>query len=78
MNMAEQILRIIYPANLLSAPILNHLIRSYPDLTVNILRAEVGDQQGWLEIQLIGHPGLIENAQVWLQDQGVEVNRLGA
>lgn len=76
--MAEQILRIIYPETLLGTPILNLLIRTYSDLTVNILRAEVDRTQGWLEIQLIGNPALIENAQVWLQEQGVEVNRLGA
>jgi hypothetical protein len=48
------------------------LIRRY-DLTVNILRAQIGADQGWLEVQLAGSPVVIEEAVLWLKDQGVEV-----
>ena len=75
--MAEQLVRLIYPANLLNMPIINQLIRQYSDLGVNIIRAEVSPTEGWLELQLVGNPALIESAVSWLRDQGVEVQTLG-
>jgi ABC-type methionine transport system ATPase subunit len=76
--MAEQVVRLIYPPALLNAPIINLLIRTYSELVVNILRAEVDTTAGWLEVQLVGNPGLIESAVNWLREQGVEVNTLSA
>jgi len=70
--MTDQVLRLIYPASLLSVPVINQLIRRY-DLTVNILRAQIGTDQGWLEVQLAGSSVVIEEAVSWLKEQGVEV-----
>lgn len=70
--MTDQVLRLIYPASLLSVPVINQLIRRY-DVTVNILRAQIGTDQGWLEVQLAGSSLVIEEAVSWLKDQGVEV-----
>jgi ABC-type methionine transport system ATPase subunit len=70
--MTDQVLRLIYPASLLSVPVINQLIRRY-DLTVNILSAQIGTDQGWLEVQLAGSSLVIEEAVSWLKDQGVEV-----
>jgi ABC-type methionine transport system ATPase subunit len=70
--MTDQVLRLIYPASLLSVPVINQLIRRY-DLTVNILRAQIGTDQGWLEVQLAGSSLVIEEAVSWLKEQGVEV-----
>lgn len=74
--MAEQIVHLVYPPALLNAPVINQLIRNYPDLVVNILRAEVDTTTGWLEVQFVGTSGLIENAVQWLRDQGVAVSVL--
>ncbi len=76
--MAEQVARLIYPSSLLNRPIINRLIRTYSDLTINIIRAEVTATQGWLEVQFVGSAALIESAISWLREQGVEVNTLGA
>ncbi|MBI3159360.1 MAG: NIL domain-containing protein [Chloroflexi bacterium] len=76
--MAEQVVRLIYPPALLNTPIINLLIRTYSELVVNIIRAEVDTNVGWLEVQLVGNPGLIESAISWLREQGVEVNTLSA
>jgi len=54
------------------------LIRNFSELTVNILRAEVNPDQGWLEVQLVGSAGMIESSIDWLRQQGVEVQVLGA
>lgn len=74
--MTDQILRLIYPVSLLSVPVINQLIRRY-DLTVNILRAQIGGNDRWMEVQLAGHPVVIEEAILWLKGQGIEVQYEG-
>ena len=76
--MAEQVVKLIYPPNLLNMPIINQLINRYADLGVNIIRAEVSPTEGWLEVQMVGNAPLIESAINWLREQGVEVQTLGA
>jgi DNA-binding MurR/RpiR family transcriptional regulator len=41
--------------------------------TVNILRANVTLDQGWIDIQISGKAPEIEDALSWLREQGVEV-----
>lgn len=76
--MTEQVVRLIYPPTVVNVPIVNQLIRSFSDLTVNILQAEVNPTQGWLEVQLVGSAAVIESSIDWLRKQGVEVQVLGA
>lgn len=75
--MPDQTIRLIFPPNLLDVPIINQLIRRY-DLTVNILRAHVTPEEGWLDIQLTGNSAAIEDASNWLKLQGIEVVRLAS
>jgi ABC-type methionine transport system ATPase subunit len=74
----EQVVRLIYPPQVVNVPIVNQLIRNFGDLTVNILQAEVNPAQGWLEVQLVGSAAVIESSIDWLRKQGVEVQVLGA
>lgn len=76
--MAEHVVRLIYPPDLLNMPVINRLIREYSNLGVNILRAEVSPSQGWLEVQFVGNEAMIESAVNWLREQGIEVLTLGA
>jgi ABC-type methionine transport system ATPase subunit len=71
-HMAHQVVRLTYPEHLLSVPVINQLIRHF-DLTVNILRAQIGGTDRWLEVQLAGDPGIIEEAIGWLENQGIEI-----
>ncbi len=71
--MTDQIYRLTYPASLVSVPIINQLIRQF-DITVNILKAQITPEQGWVEVQLAGNPMIIEDAIAWLITQGIEVN----
>lgn len=71
--MSDQVIRLVYPASLLHVPIINQLIRRF-ELTVNIIRAQIGDDQGWMEVQLAGDPVVIDDAITWLKSQGVEVS----
>ncbi len=70
--MTDQVVRLTYPVSLLSVPVINQLIRRY-DLTVNILRAQIGGEDRWLEVQLAGNPAVIQEAIDWLISQGIEV-----
>ena len=73
--MTKEKIRLIYPPNLLDVPVINQLIRRY-DLSINILRAQVTPQEGWVDIQLSGNTAAIEDAMAWLTGQGIEVQRL--
>ncbi|MCK5314470.1 MAG: NIL domain-containing protein [Anaerolineales bacterium] len=70
--MTDQVIRLLYPESLLSVPVINQLIRRY-DLTVNILRAQIGGGQRWMEVQLDGNPMVIDEAIMWLISQGIEI-----
>ncbi len=70
--MEESVVRLVYPPELLRVPILNHLIRRF-DVTVNILRAQVGKDTGWVEMQISGDDEVVEEALNWLREKGIYV-----
>jgi ABC-type methionine transport system ATPase subunit len=70
--MTDLFYRLIYPISLLSVPVINQLIRRY-DLTVNILRAQIGGGERWMDVQLSGDEVVIEDAIAWLVSQGIQV-----
>ena len=70
--MSDQVVRLIYPPALLSVPVINQLIRRY-DITVNILRAQIGGEERWIEVQLAGNAAVIEESINWLKGVGIEV-----
>ena len=70
--MVSQSVRLVFPASLHDEPIVNQLIRRY-SFTVNILRANVTMDQGWIDLQITGQAPEIEDAIAWLREQGVEV-----
>ena len=70
--MTDQVIRLIYPESLLSVPVINQLIRRF-DLTVNILRAQIGGEDRWMEVQLAGNPMVIDEAIAWLNTLGIEI-----
>ena len=68
-------LRLIYPPALVREPILHRLIRKF-DLTVNILGAQLGIEEGWLELQATGSTAELERAITWLTAEGLQVTFL--
>ena len=70
--MQKPIVRLVYPPDLLRVPVLNQLIQRF-DLTVNILRAQVGADAGWIELQIQGSDEEVQKALNWLQERGVYV-----
>ncbi len=70
--MRSQSVRLVFPPSLHDEPIINRLLRRY-SYTVNILRANVTEEQGWMDIQISGKAADIEESFSWLREQGVEV-----
>jgi len=70
--MKEPVVRLVYPPDLLRVPVLNQLIQRF-DITVNILRAQVGSEAGWIELQLGGKDEIVDEALEWLREKGVYV-----
>lgn len=68
----DVIVRLDYPPDLVNRPLVFQLITVF-HLDVNILRAQVSREEGWLIIELSGDPAQLEIAFQWLRDQGVEV-----
>ena len=71
-GMLSQSVRLVFPPSLHDEPIINRLLRKY-SFTVNILRASVTEEQGWMDIQISGKAPEIEESFTWLREQGVEV-----
>jgi ABC-type methionine transport system ATPase subunit len=73
--MATRTLRLNYPAALLREPILQQLIRSF-EVSVNIRRAQISLEEGWLEIEAGGADEELDRAAAWLEQQGIQVVQL--
>ena len=71
----HQSVRLVYPAALLNVPIIYQLIRHF-DVRVNILRANITEEEGWIDIQVTANPIEVEEALAWLRKQGIEIHTL--
>lgn len=70
--MQEKIIHLIYPPQLVEVPVIQQLIREF-ELTVNIIRADLSLDSGWIEIKLSGSEQEIEKAETWLKNSGMEL-----
>ena len=66
------ILRLNYPPALVDRPVVANLVHDF-GLDVNILRAQVTREEGWLIIELDGDPAKISAATKWLAGEGIEL-----
>jgi ABC-type methionine transport system ATPase subunit len=67
------ILRLNYPPALVSRPVMASLVNSF-GLEVNILRAQVTREEGWLIVEIRGDPVKISAATAWLAKEGIELS----
>jgi ABC-type methionine transport system ATPase subunit len=74
--MATRTLRLGYPPSLLREPIVYQLIRQF-DLQVNIVRARIELEEGWLDVELSGPEPILDQAEAWLRQQGIELQTPG-
>jgi hypothetical protein len=68
----SRILHLSYPASLVGEPILHRLIRQF-DLTFNLRGAQLGIDEGWIEIQATGAAEELDRAVRWLTAEGLQV-----
>ncbi|NPA12810.1 MAG: FeS-binding protein [Aquificae bacterium] len=68
-------LKLIYPEDKIKEPILSKVCKNF-DVEINIRKANVTENIGWLELELAGDENQIEEAIKYMQQQGIEVSPL--
>ena len=68
--------KLTFPEHLIKQPVIARMVREF-DVMPNVRRASVEEHFGWIVCELGGDDGAIERAIDWLQDLGVQVDRLG-
>ena len=76
MSNATARVKLTFPEHLIKQPVIARMVREF-DVMPNIRRASVEEHFGWIVCELGGDDGAIERAIDWLQDLGVQVDRLG-
>ncbi|MGA2819427.1 MAG: NIL domain-containing protein [Anaerolineales bacterium] len=67
-----RVVRLDYPATVVNRPIVNQLIRNF-GLDVNILRAEVSPEAGWLLLEVRGLEEDYARALDYIRQEGLKV-----
>lgn len=68
--------KLTFPEHLIKQPLLGRLVREF-DVLPNIRRANVEETMGWIVCELGGEEDAVEKAIQWLENAGVQVDRLG-
>jgi uncharacterized protein len=74
--MANVRVKLTFPEELIKQPLLGRLVREF-DVLPNIRRANVEETVGWIVCELAGDRDAVEVAINWLEEKGVQVDRLG-
>lgn len=76
MNVNQARIKLTFPEALIKQPVIARLVREF-EVLPNIRQAKIEEHVGWVICELGGDDDAIEKAIQWLQDLGVEVDRLG-
>ena len=68
-------LKLIYPENKIKEPILSKVCKQF-DVEINIRKANVQENIGWLELEMLGNDEEIKKAMDLLKSNGVDVSFL--
>jgi len=71
--MARMRVRLTFPPALIQEPIVYRLVKDH-DIVINIRRADVKADHGWMALELEGHEKALERGVKWLKDKGVQVD----
>jgi ABC-type methionine transport system ATPase subunit len=71
--MARMRIRLTFPAALIQEPIVYRLVKDF-DIVINIRRADVKVDHGWMALELEGDEAALERGIKWLKDKGVQVD----
>ena len=73
--MARTTVRLTFPGETLNDPIIYRLGQEYKVVT-NIRRADVGNDTGWVELDLDGEPAEVDRALEYCRSRGIGVDKL--
>ena len=68
--------KLTFPEHLIKQPLMGRLVREF-DVLPNIRRANITESVGWIVCELGGEQAQVEKALEWLNNAGVQVDRLG-
>ncbi len=71
--MARRRVRLTFPSHLIQEPILYRLVKDY-DIVINIRRADVKADYGWVLLEMEAAEGTLERGVAWLRERGVQVD----
>lgn len=71
--MARLRVRLTFPPSLIQEPILYRLVKDF-DIVINIRRAEVKADYGWVALELEADEPTLERGVQWLKTKGVQVD----
>jgi len=65
--------RLTFPPALIQEPIVYRLVKDF-DIVINIRRADVKADHGWMALELEADEQALERGVKWLKDRGVQVD----
>ena len=65
--------RLTFPPALIQEPIVYRLVKDF-DIVINIRRADVKADHGWMALELEADEPALERGVKWLKDKGVQVD----
>ncbi len=71
--MTRMRLRLTFPPHLIQEPIVYRLVKDF-DIVINIRRADVKADYGWVVLELDGEEAQLERGVKWLRETGVQVD----
>ena len=71
--MARLRVRLTFPPALIQEPIVYRLVKDF-DIVINIRRADVKADHGWIALELEGDEAALERGVKWLKERGVQVD----
>jgi len=71
--MARMRARLTFPTALIQEPIVYRLVKDF-DIVINIRRADVKADHGWILLELEADERALERGVKWLKDKGIQVD----
>jgi hypothetical protein len=65
--------RLTFPPALIQEPIVYRLVKDF-DIVINIRRADVKADQGWMLLELEADEATLQRGVAWLKGRGVQVD----
>ena len=73
LTMARMRVRLTFPPALIQEPIVYRLVKDF-DIVINIRRADVKADHGWIALELEADERALERGVKWLKDKGVQID----